>query len=72
MEVKKFCKVCGSEIHPKRVALGYKDTCVNHSTTEKYVGRVTETDTETYEIQVIKNPQVARDLQRLEAAYRHM
>jgi len=72
MEVKKFCKVCGIEIHPKRVALGYGNTCVNHSTTEKYVGRVTETDTETYEVQVIKNPQAALELHRLEVAYRHM
>lgn len=70
MEVKRFCKVCSSEIHPKRVALGYKDTCVNHSTTEKYVGRVTETDTETYEVQVIKNPQTAKELERLSSVHR--
>lgn len=65
MQVVKYCKVCGVEIHPKRVQLGYKDTCVNHSTTEKYAGRIMETDTETYEVQVIKNPQTAKELERL-------
>lgn len=69
MQVKRYCKTCGTEIHPKRVALGYKDTCVNHSTTERYAGRVTETDTETYEIQIIRNPQTAKELDRLENAY---
>lgn len=69
MPVKRYCKTCGTEIHPKRVALGYGDTCVNHSTTEKYAGRVTETDTETYEIQIIRNPQTAKELERLENAY---
>ena len=64
-EIKKYCKVCKEEIHPKRVALGYDNTCVKHSTTERYVGRITETDTETYEIAVIKNPDTARELDRL-------
>lgn len=69
MDITRFCKVCGAEIHPKRVALGYKDTCVNHSTTEKYVGRVMETDTETYEVQVIKNPHTAKELERLSSVH---
>lgn len=26
----KYCKVCGEQIHPKRVELGYSITCVKH------------------------------------------
>jgi len=26
------CKVCQEEIHPLRVKMGYKTTCVKHST----------------------------------------
>ena len=70
MVIKRFCKVCKEEINPKRVQLGYYDTCVNHSSTEKYVGRITETDVETYEIQVIRDPKVAQELYRLEISYR--
>jgi len=36
MTNKKYCKVCNAEIHPKRVALGYSTTCVNHSTAERF------------------------------------
>jgi len=61
----KYCKVCNEPIHPKRVELGYKTTCVKHSTTERYTGRITETDTETYEIEVIKDSNVAKELDRL-------
>ena len=64
------CKVCNKDIHPKRFALGYKDTCVEHSKAEKYTGRITETDVETYEIQVIRDPKVAKELHRLELIYR--
>ena len=64
------CKVCGKDIHPKRVSLGYSDTCVDHSNIEKYVGRITETDTETYEVQVIRDPKIAKELRRLEITYR--
>lgn len=63
--IPRYCKVCGEEIHPKRVKLGYKDTCVNHSTTERYVGKVFEVDTETYEVVPMK-PEVAKELSRLE------
>lgn len=64
-ERKYYCKVCKSEIHPKRAALGYKTTCVNHSSAEKYVGFVTETADMTYEINVVKDKEVAKELQRL-------
>jgi hypothetical protein len=62
---KKYCKVCKEEIHPKRVALGYTTTCVKHSTAERYVGFVTETDTETYEVSVVRSKETAKELDRL-------
>ncbi len=71
MDVKKYCKVCDVEIHPKRVALGYRDTCVNHSLTEKYTGHITETCSETYEVVVIKNPETAKELRRLSSITTH-
>ena len=64
------CKICNKDIHPKRIELGYVETCVEHSNTERYTGRITETDIETYEIQVIRDPKVAKELRRLEMAYR--
>lgn len=64
------CRVCDREIHPKRIALGYIDTCVDHSNTEKYVGRITEIDVETYEIEVIRDVKIAKELRRLEKVYR--
>ena len=36
----KFCKVCSKVIPEKRVELGFKDTCVEHSNEFKYVGFV--------------------------------
>ena len=63
--VKKYCKVCKEEIRPKRVALGYTTTRVKHSTAERYVGFVTETDTETYEISVVRSKETAKELDRL-------
>lgn len=66
MEDKKYyCKVCKEEIHPKRAALGYRTTCVKHSSSEKYVGLITETGDETYEIQVIKDRDTAKEIARL-------
>lgn len=62
---KYYCKVCKEQIHPRRAALGYKTTCVNHSSSEKYVGFVTDIGEETYEIQVIKDREVAKELTRL-------
>lgn len=62
---KKFCRVCKEEIHPKRVALGYTNTCVKHSTAERYVGFVTETASETYEVAVVRNSETAKEMDRL-------
>ena len=67
-EIKHYCKVCDVVIHPKRVQLGYKDTCVNHSEAKKFVGLlVTEgkESEETSSIQVIRDPQLAQEINRL-------
>lgn len=61
-----YCKICRTEIHPKRVELGYKDTCPTHSTAAKYSGHVVVEGEADYSIQVIKDPNLAKSLSRLE------
>ena len=61
----KFCKVCNKEIPAKRVALGYKDTCVEHSNAFKYVGVVAASSKCDYEISIIKDKETAEHMQRL-------
>ena len=61
----KFCKVCNKEIPAKRVALGYKDTCVEHSNAFKYVGVVAASGKCDYEISIIKDKETAEHMQRL-------
>ncbi len=56
------CKICQSDIHPKRVEMGYADTCVLHSDTGKYSGFTVTSAKDTREVQVIKNPEVAKRL----------
>lgn len=64
-----YCKECGRQIPPKRVDLGYQTTCVEHSEVEKYSGFVVDKDVECYEIQIVKNPDIAREIQRLNKLY---
>jgi len=63
------CKVCQEEIHPKRVAMGYKNTCPKHSTAEKYSGIISATGKSDYELHVIKDPQLAKHLKSLSPVY---
>lgn len=65
----KYCKVCGTEIHPKRVALGYSTTCVNHSTAEKYTGIVAAGSKNDFEVHVIKDQEVAKELVKMSNIY---
>jgi len=65
---KKYCKVCSSETHPKRVALGYSTTCVNHSTAERFTGHLVVDGKTDYSIQIIKDPEVGRKLKQLAQA----
>lgn len=66
---KKFCKVCGDEIHPKRVELGYSTTCVKHSTASKYTGIVAAGSKSDFEVHVIKNPDVAKEIVKMSNIY---
>lgn len=67
-QIQHYCKVCNTVIHPKRVQLGYKDTCVNHSETKKFMGLIVTEGKESEEvssIQVIRNPKMMEELDRL-------
>ena len=65
------CKVCQEEIHPLRVKMGYKTTCVKHSTSERYTGFVV-TDGKTADaIQIIKDPEIGRQLVEMSNVYGH-
>lgn len=66
---KKYCKVCGTEIHPRRVALGYSTTCVNHSTASKYTGVVAAGSKNDFEVHVIKDPEIAKELVKMSNIY---
>ena len=60
-----FCKVCASPIPQKRVELGYRSTCVNHSSTERYSGLVVADAKATTWTQIVKDPETARYLSSL-------
>ncbi len=64
--MKHFCKICNALIHPKRVELGYKDTCVKHSQSSRYSGFMTSDGKDTRGIQIIKDPKVAERLHMLD------
>jgi len=61
----KYCKVCNKEIHPKRVALGYSTTCVDHSTAERFTSHLVVNSDEDYGIQIIRDPEVGKKLKQL-------
>jgi len=65
----KYCKVCQKEIHPKRVALGYGTTCVDHSSAERYTGIVAAGSKNDFEVQIIKDSEIGRKLVRLSNIY---
>jgi hypothetical protein len=65
----KYCKVCQKEIHPKRVALGYGTTCVDHSSAERYTGIVAAGSKNDFEVQIIKDPEIGKKLVQLSNIY---
>jgi len=65
MSTIKYCKVCNKPIPEGRVKAGYVDTCVNHSKAFKYVGIVSGTEDDNFEISIIKDPDTAKDVSRL-------
>lgn len=66
---KNYCKVCQSEIPQKRVELGYKDTCVNHSSAQRYTGIIAASGKSDYEIAIIKDRDQAKHLIELSNIY---
>lgn len=62
----KYCKICSSPIPQKRVDLGYKTTCVQHSSTERYTGLNVADAKSTTWMQVIKDPETARYIHSLD------
>lgn len=60
------CKVCNAVINPKRVELGYPNTCVEHSVSHKYSAFIVADAKDTREMQIIKDPEVAKKLYELD------
>lgn len=61
----KYCKVCENPIPEARVKLGYLDTCVEHSSTFKYVGFVAGKNKVDYEVSIARDSETAEHMQKL-------
>ena len=61
----RFCKVCSKVIPERRVELGFKDTCVEHSNVFKYVGFVAGAGKVDYEISIVRDRETANHMQHL-------
>lgn len=65
----KYCKVCGELIHPKRVELGFSTSCVKHSTASRYTGIVAAGSKSDFEVHIIKDMALAKELIELSNIY---
>jgi hypothetical protein len=61
----KYCKVCNKEIPQKRVELGFKETCVEHSNVFKYVAFVAAEGKTDYAISIIRDEETAEHMEQL-------
>jgi hypothetical protein len=61
----KYCKVCNKEIPQKRVELGYRDTCVEHSNVFKYVAFVAAEGKTDYAVSIIRDQDTAEHMEQL-------
>ena len=61
----KYCKVCQEVIPAKRVALGYRDTCVEHSNAFRYVGFVAAEGKTDYQVSIVKDLETAKHMELL-------
>jgi len=61
----KYCKVCDKEIPQKRVELGYKDTCVEHSNAFRYVAFIAAEGKTDYQVSIIKDQETAIHMDQL-------
>ena len=59
-----YCKVCGGLIPEGRVKLGYKDTCVKHSSTARFSGHIVADQKSTW-INIIRDEETSKHLQML-------
>jgi hypothetical protein len=66
---KKYCVVCQKLIPEGRVKLGYSTTCVDHSSAERYTGIVAAGSKNDFEVQIIKDPEIGRQLVQLSNIY---
>jgi hypothetical protein len=60
-----YCKICSQPIHERRLAMGYKSTCVEHSSAQRYSGNIVADAKATTWMQVVKDPEVAAHLKQL-------
>ena len=60
-----YCKICSSVIPQKRVELGYRTTCVEHSSAQRYTGLNVADAKATNWIQVVKDPETAKYISSL-------
>lgn len=63
--MKNYCKVCQAAIPERRVKLGYRDTCVEHSSTFKYTGFISASGKSDYEISIVRDRETAEHMQKL-------
>ena len=61
----KYCKVCDEQIPEKRVALGYADTCVNHSDVYRYTSVVSANGKTDYQLSIIRDAETAKHMEQL-------
>ena len=57
--------MCSKVIPERRVELGFKDTCVEHSNAFKYVGFVAGAGKVDYEISIVRDRETAVHMQHL-------
>jgi hypothetical protein len=60
-----YCKVCDKQISEGRIKLGYTTSCVEHSSTFKYVGFVAGSNKSDYEISIVRDKETAEHMQQL-------
>ena len=63
--MKNYCKVCHVAVPQKRVELGYPDSCVEHSSTFRYVSFVAGLNKSDYEISIVRDKETAEHMQQL-------
>jgi hypothetical protein len=68
MEIIKYCIVCNEKIPAGRLkALPSARTCISHSNTFKYAGRMVIHHKTGNEIEIYKDPELAKEMFRLDS-----